>query len=159
MHGVGLLEGEEVHAGGVYGVGVSLDSQVEEKPQNTNIPGQVVPSLAEGVGRGGGHVSFICQGEAGVEGVLVQLRQLLKRNCSWNRQVVRRRCRLEVGVIGDLRGLRRMRLLRNRMGRRLGLMLGWRRLDCGLRLGAGGLGLERGMGLGGGEGERRMWEV
>lgn len=42
VHGVGLLEGEEVHVGGAIGHDVGLDTQVEEKPQDVDILGQVI---------------------------------------------------------------------------------------------------------------------
>lgn len=43
VHGVGLLEGEEVYVGGEHGHGVGLDTQVEEKLQDVEILRQVVP--------------------------------------------------------------------------------------------------------------------
>lgn len=43
VHSVGMLEGEEVYVGGEHGHGVGLDTQVEEKLQDVDIFGQVVP--------------------------------------------------------------------------------------------------------------------
>lgn len=40
---VGLLEGQEVYVRGVQGHGVGLDTKVEEKSQDVDILGQVVP--------------------------------------------------------------------------------------------------------------------
>lgn len=43
VHGVSLLEGEEVNVGGEHGHGVGLETQVVEKPQDVDIFGQILP--------------------------------------------------------------------------------------------------------------------
>lgn len=82
VHGVGVLEGEEVNVGGVHGHGVGLDAQVEEKLQDAEIFGQVVPGFADRHGWGRSHLPLLPLGEARVQGVLVELRQLLQGNGS-----------------------------------------------------------------------------
>lgn len=79
-----MLEGVEVYVGLVHRHGVRLDTQVEEKPQDVDIFGQVFPGLVGGVGGGHGHVALLSLGEAGVQRVLVELGQLLQRNASWD---------------------------------------------------------------------------
>lgn len=93
-----MLEGEEVHVGRVQRDGVRLDAQVEEKPQDVDILRQVVPGLAHGVGRVLDHVPLLSLGESGVQDVLVELRQLLQWNGSWDGLVV-----LVVGRMGMCR--------------------------------------------------------
>lgn len=53
--------------------------------------------------------------------------------------------------LGMMRGVRKVRLLGRDMSRRLRLRLGGSEWDLCLILGVGGLGLERGIGRGGGE--------
>lgn len=84
MHGVSLLERDEVHAGGEHGQTVGLYTKVEEKPQDVDILGQVIPRLAGGEGLSQDHLAFLSVGKAGVQGILVELGQLLQRNSSWD---------------------------------------------------------------------------
>lgn len=95
MHGVGLLQGEEVQVRGDDGHRVGLDPQVEEKPHDVDVLGQVVPRLAGREVWRRSHITFLFLGESGVQGVLVELGHLLQGDGSEDGLGVRRgMCRL-----------------------------------------------------------------